>query len=174
MTDADEIRLTPAAVEALYAEFSSDLLAFLIGVLRDGELAEDVLQATFARAVESGHAAQRESVRGWLFRVAFNEALSLRRMQGQQEKLIRKAAWDCARESVQPDDRVHKSEVVAEVRRALEDLPSEQAAVVRMRIYEQMKFAEIAEQLGVPLGTVLTRMRLALRKLESRFEGWQR
>src|SRR4029079_15375871 len=96
LKDADESRLAPAAVEALYAEFSGDLLAFLIGVLRDGELARDVLQATFARAVESGHAAQQGSVRGWLFRVAFNEALSARRKQGQHERLIRKAAWDHA------------------------------------------------------------------------------
>src|SRR4051812_38101904 len=141
LKDADESRLAPAAVEALYAEFSGDLLAFLVGVLRDGELARDVLQATFARAVESGHAAQQESVRGWLFRVAFNEALTARRKQGQHERLIRRAAWDYAKESVLPDDDVHKSEVVARVRRAMEDLPAEQAAVVRMRIYEQKKFA---------------------------------
>jgi RNA polymerase sigma-70 factor (ECF subfamily) len=106
--------------------------------------------------------------------VAFNEALALRRRQGQHERLIRNAAWDSAKESVLPDDVVQKSEVVSGVCRAMEDLPPEQAAVVRMRIYEQKKFAEIARQLGLPLGTVLTRMRLAMRTLEAKFQGWQR
>ncbi|MCA9247413.1 MAG: hypothetical protein KDA42_09870, partial [Planctomycetales bacterium] len=47
------------------------------------------------------------------------------------------------------------------------ELPSEQREVVRMRIYEEKKFAEIAAELELPLGTVLTRMRLALKKLEA-------
>lgn len=173
MTDGNEGRLEPAEVEALYSAYSRDLLAFLVGVLRDGELAREALQATFARVVETGHTAQQETVRGWLFRVAFNEALGLRRIQEQHGRLIQRAAWESARDVVRPDENVHQSELVAEVRRALMELPPEQSTIVRMRIYEQHKFAEIAERLGLPLGTVLTRMRLALQKLEARFENWK-
>ena len=172
MTDADDSRLGPAAVEALYAEFSHDLLTFLVGVLRNGDLAREALQATFARAVVAGDTDDREAVRGWLFRVAYNEALSLRRMEGQHRRLVRRAAWDCVKESTAPDERAEQSETVDSVRRVLDELPSEQSAVVRLRIYEQKKFAEIARELDLPLGTVLTRMRLALQKLETHFEGW--
>jgi RNA polymerase sigma-70 factor (ECF subfamily) len=165
--------LEPAEVEALYAAYSGDLLAFLVGVLRDGDLAREALQATFARLAESGHSAQPESMRGWLFRVAFHEALALRRTQGQHERLVRKVAWDATRVSGRPEDDAQRSETVERVRQALDGLPPDQATVVRMRIYEQQKFAEIAEQLGLPLGTVLTRMRLAMQKLGMSLEGWE-
>ena len=51
------------------------------------------------------------------------------------------------------------------VKEVLESLPDEQRRVVRMRIYEEKTFAAIAAELNAPLGTVLTRMRLALKKL---------
>lgn len=173
MTDANESRLESAEIEALYAAHSRDLLAFLVGVLKDGELAREALQATFAKAIESGHSAERETIRGWLFRVAFNEAIGLRRIQEQHSRLLRRAAWETSRNVATPDDDVYQSELIEEVRRALQELPNEQATVVRMRIYDQQKFIDIAEQLGIPIGTVLSRMRLALEKLEARFESWK-
>ena len=51
------------------------------------------------------------------------------------------------------------------VRKALGELPPEQSKVVWARMYEDKTFAQIAEESGLPLGTVLTRMRLALGKL---------
>ncbi len=68
-----------------------------------------------------------------------------------------------------PDDRICRWETVLNVREALEKLPENQQDVVRLRIYEEKTFAEIAKELNLPLGTVLTRMRLAMRKLESLF-----
>ncbi|MBL8825420.1 MAG: hypothetical protein JNM18_00445, partial [Planctomycetaceae bacterium] len=57
-------------------------------------------------------------------------------------------------------------ETVVGVRQAIEQLPAEQRQVVRLRIYENRTFAEIATALKLPLGTVLTRMQLALKKLK--------
>ena len=51
------------------------------------------------------------------------------------------------------------------LRKALGELPAEQGRVVWARMYEDKTFAQIAEEFGLPLGTVLTRMRLALEKL---------
>jgi RNA polymerase sigma-70 factor (ECF subfamily) len=56
------------------------------------------------------------------------------------------------------------------MRGAIELLPDEQQRIVRMRIYEQKTFAVISEELNIPLGTALSRMRSALAKLRSRFE----
>jgi RNA polymerase sigma-70 factor (ECF subfamily) len=55
---------------------------------------------------------------------------------------------------------------VARVRAALDLLPAEQREVVKRRIHDKQKFVEIAAELQVPLGTVLTRMRAALAKLK--------
>lgn len=57
-------------------------------------------------------------------------------------------------------------EEVRRLRQGLAELPAEQRWVVERRIDHEETFAVIAANLGVPLGTVLTRMRLALQKLE--------
>jgi RNA polymerase sigma-70 factor (ECF subfamily) len=152
----------------LYHEFAEDLGAFLTGVLKDADAAAEALQATFAKAVEVGQTVRVETVRGWLYRVAMNEALAVRRRRKVHEKSLRHLVAAC-RASELPEDVVCREETVTAVRAALETLPEEQRHVVRLRIYEEKTFAVIAEELGVPLGTVLTRMRLALKKLSARF-----
>ena len=68
------------------------------------------------------------------------------------------------------DARLLQWESVERVRKALNRLPSEQRQVVLLKISEQKKFAEIAAELSLPLGTVLTRMQLALTKLRRALE----
>ena len=57
------------------------------------------------------------------------------------------------------------------MRAALATLPPEQRQIVQKRIYEEQTFASIAQELELPLGTVLTRMRRALRKLAKSFDA---
>ena len=62
-----------------------------------------------------------------------------------------------------------RKEEVARLRDLMQQLPAEQQFVVRQRIQEEKTFAVIADELQVPLGTVLTRMRLAIQKLQKWF-----
>lgn len=169
MSFAGEDRIDPRAVARLYHEHSSALRAFLIGLLRDPELAEEARQATFAKALESGHTVEASRFRGWLFRVANNEAMLLKRRQGVDRRAIEKLAdgprlrSHAAAEPVV--NEVSSLELTRLVRAALKKLPPEQSDVVRMRIFDGLKFAQIAARTGVPLGTVLTRMRLGLGRL---------
>jgi RNA polymerase sigma factor (sigma-70 family) len=160
-------RIDPSVVAALYLEHADELRAFLTGVLRNGDLAGEVLQATFTRAIEAGHTAREETLKGWLFRVALNEALAVKRRQKVHDRSLREiAAGNLSKvRSDSPVENVLRWETVERIRAALEDLPAEQRQVVRMRMYEEKTFAEIAQETGLPLGTVLTRMRLALRRL---------
>ena len=170
MTPADESRIEPAVVAELYAKHQAELRSFLVGVLRDSHLANDALQATFAKVVEVGHTAVKESLKGWLFRVALNEALAIRRRQQTRDRLIQQVAWSRPRVSDSPVENVARSETIDVVRAALDELPAEQRQVVCMRIYEEKTFAKIAEELALPLGTVLSRMQLAIRKLRVKLE----
>jgi RNA polymerase sigma-70 factor, ECF subfamily len=165
LDSADAERIDPALVASLYVKHGEELRLFVLGVLRDADLATDVLQATFAKAVEVGHTAREETLKGWLFRVAFHEALALRRKQAVRDKANRRLAVENGSRSESPVDEVCRWETVASVRQALNQLPPEQRQVVQMRMYEQKKFITIAEELGLPLGTVLTRMQAALKKL---------
>jgi RNA polymerase sigma-70 factor (ECF subfamily) len=165
MNRADECRIDPTVVAELYAEHEAELRAFLVGVLRDVHLANDVLQVTFTRAIEVGHRVMRESLKGWLFRVALNEALAIRRRRQAGDRAILRAAWIRLDKDETPVDHAVRDETVDVVRAALDELPVEQRQVVCMRIYDGQTFAAIAEQLRLPLGTVLSRMQLAIRKL---------
>ena len=170
MTPADESLIDPAVVAELYAKHQAELRSFLVGVLRDSHLADDALQATFAKAAEVGHTAMKESLKGWLFRVALNEALAIRRRQQARDRALERIAWSRTGVSDSPIDNVARSETVDVVRATLDELPAEQRQVVCMRIYEEKTFAKIAEDLHLPLGTVLSRMQLAIRKLRQKLE----
>ena len=162
---ADEGPLDQVLVTALYAEHADELRRFLTGVLRDGQLAADVVQTTFTRLLEQGHTTQAGSRKAWLFRVAYHEALAIRRREAVGDKVARQVAWTVPAGSHAADEPLVRKEAVAAVQQALRSLPPEQQQVVRMRIHEEKTFAVIAAELNIPLGTALARMHAALAKL---------
>ena len=161
-------RLDPSLVAALYVEHGEELRRFLLGVLRDAQLSADVLQRTFVKLVQVGHETREETRKAWLFRVAYHEAMAIRRREGVGDKVLRRVAWHSNGAAGPADEPVIRYESVAAVREALETLPPEQRQVVRMRIYEEKTFATIAKDLKIPLGTALARMRSALIKLRTK------
>lgn len=168
MTAEDASRIDPAVVAALFLEHEEELRRFLVGVLRDRQLANDALQNTFAKMIEHGHEVHEVTRKGWLFRVAFNEGMLLRRREATGDRVVRRAAWTRRREEARSDEPLIRFEEVERVRAALSELPADQLQIVRMRIYEEKTFAVIADELEIPLGTALARMRAALEKLRRR------
>jgi RNA polymerase sigma-70 factor (ECF subfamily) len=163
--------MDPAQVAALYERFGPELRRFLFGVLGDDEAANDALQAVFAKAAAQGGMARPHSLKGWLFRVAVNEAMLIRRRAGIDARAKRRLAAEQTRNEFGPDAPLVRRETIERVRQALDELPGEQRIVVHARVYENKTFAQIADELELPLGTVLTRMRLALQKLRRALES---
>jgi len=159
--------LSTEQVAALYVQHSEELRCFLVGLLRDQQLAADVLQATFVKMVQRGGETQEETRKAWLFRVAYHEAMAIRRRDKVGDKIVRRIAEDGDSRGV-PEDSLIRHEAVERVRQALEQLPPDQRQIVRMRIYEEKTFAVISQELQIPLGTALGRMRSALIKLRAR------
>ncbi len=145
------------------------LRVFVFGILRNNELVDDVLQTVFRKALEQGASVDPQSVRAWLTRVAHNEALLLKRKQGVDSRAMTKiGAGFSESDSVSlPIDDIMRRETAEQVRAAVHLLPPDQRIVVERRIHGEQTFAEIATELRVPIGTVLTRMRLALGKLRA-------
>lgn len=171
----DTGRLDPARVEELYCQFEAELRAFLLGVLRDRVRMEEALQCTFRRCLESGHTARPETLRGWLFRVAMNEALGIKRRDAAEQRGIERYRQSVLEQEndVGDFDGIDSLVLREEVERLkveLECLPAEQRAVIVCRVYEGKTFAVIADEQQVPLGTVLTRMRLGMARLVSRMK----
>ena len=152
-------------IAKVYQQHEDELLRFILGVVRNPERARDVLQTTLVKALERGQEARAETFKGWLFRVAFHEAIADRRRLKTGEKVVRKLAELGRAADALPDLSMQRKETADAVRRALDKLPASQRQVVLARIYDDKLFARIADESGLPLGTVLTRMRLALDKL---------
>ncbi len=164
----DASGLDPATLARLYVEHAPDLLRFLRGVLRDEQAALDVLHTAFARAAEMGGNVNEAALRSWLFQVAYREALALRRRSATQQRALERRREAASGDSpLNPEQLLVRRETVERVRAAIAALPEAQRAVVIARVYRGKKFAEIAAELGVPLGTVLTRMRAAVRRLRA-------
>jgi len=166
LTSTPEKRLDSDEVAALYQQYETELRRFLWGVLKDPNLVEDTLQSSFKTLVEQGHNSQIETRKAWLFRVAYHEALSLKRQQKVQKQAFEQLQANVP--SVESADWLEQKETALAVRMAIESLSPELQQVLHLRIYEERTFAEIAQQLKIPLGTALGRMRNALTKLKQK------
>jgi RNA polymerase sigma-70 factor (ECF subfamily) len=167
-TTTNRPRLTAAEVNELYREHSEELRCFLLGVLSNLDAANEVLQVTFVKTAEQGHTAQTESIKGWLFRVAFNEAMTQKRRQSVWMRAAQKLAEVPPRYADAPDELISLGEQRAEVRLAVAGLSLEHRQIIQARIYEDKTLAAIATELKLPLGTVYARLQQALRALRER------
>ncbi len=163
-------------VEGACVQWEADLKVFLLGVLKNRDHAEDAFQKMVIRAIESAQAARPATLRGWLFRIALNEARQYLRQHKRDTKHREEFALQSVSGQLQRqagsdaqwmlDFRVVSDEVVQAIHRSLVRLPVVQQEVIRRRIYGDQTFAEIAEQMQQPLGSVLTWMRRGLLRLK--------
>lgn len=165
--DAEKYRL----IEQACVDHERGLRAFLIGVLRDENLAEDAYQRTLLKALNSPTAPKPETVKGWLFQVGLNVARDMKRDAAREKKsqpVIRDL--QAARQPDWVDSGL--ATLISEeeqqlVKQALSQLNDNYREVVIRRIQYGETFAEIAEQLERPLGTILTWVRRALNELRN-------
>lgn len=139
-------------------------------VVRNPTLAQDIAQEAFVRAHRGLAGFKGDSqVRSWLYRIATNLALNAvqRRREYPSEALP---------ESAGPSGPEHQTELQA-LRVALEEaiatLPDDQRVPLVMREYGGLSYQEIADETGLPLNTVRTRILRARRALRSKLEGWR-
>ena len=162
------------AVEQACVEYEREVRAFLVGTLRDVHLADDAFQRMVVKALEAASDVNPATIRGWLFRIALNEARELKRGASRQGRLAR-GFWESTPNDAQTeiDDGLSflvTSEETDSVRAALGKLSDNHREVVTRRIHRGQTFAEIAEEMEKPIGTVLTWMRRALMQLRDMSE----
>jgi RNA polymerase sigma-70 factor, ECF subfamily len=142
-------------------------------IVGDTGVAEDVTQEAFLSLWRSGERfdAARGSVRSWMFGIVRNRAIdALRRSAGAAPRLD--LDDDRALEAVEAADLTDaeaiRRETARRVRSELGELPEEQSEVIGLAYFGGFTHSEIAEMLGMPLGTVKGRMRLGLEKIRVR------
>jgi len=154
------------ALAACYDRYRLILFGLILRILNDRAEAEDVLQETFLQVWR--RAQDFDESRGrpftWLVTIARSRALDRLRSSGSRARIAAEAAaeTELAGDTVQDTLR---SEAGATIRRALAQLPEEQRRALLLAYFEGLTQSEIASRLGIPLGTVKTRMRSGMIRL---------
>lgn len=153
------------ALEAICARYETALFHFLLGILRDQHQAEDVLQETYVRALERLDGVDPGHLRGWLFTVAYHQAMLFRRRRKVRGAASQEVHDGFADPSPDPASIAAGRDDARRLRDLLRQLPMGQQEVIRQRVYEGKKFRDIAAALGCPLNTALARMHEGLKRL---------
>ena len=158
------------ALAALYDRYGRRVFGLAVRMLNDAVKSEEVTQDVFLRVWR--RATTYTSTKGkfttWLFRIAHNRTIDeLRKMRRDKSRFADDIAdhYDLESPSISPSDAAVANSEYEQVRFALRVLPDPQREVVELSYFKGLTQSEIAAQTGQPLGTVKTRMRLALKKL---------
>jgi RNA polymerase sigma-70 factor (ECF subfamily) len=171
---AQEDSVREAAPAGARREFEERLaecgpLAYRVarGVLRNSADAEDVAQEALLRAYRSFHRLRdRNRFRGWLVRISFR--LALDRLRASKRREQRDTLWSLPKHQPRPasaEDLAASNEFQAHLDRALGELPEKLRLVLLLAAMEGHSLDEIATIVGVPIGTVKSRIFLARKQL---------
>ena len=165
-------RKDPAAFEIVYDRHGGPAYSLAYRIVGDRLVAEEVTQEAFLSVWRSGARFDRArgSVRTWLLGVVRNRAIDvLRREAGRAPTVSLELETVPEQQSrFEPTDaEALRRAAGREVRGALAALPDDQVKVVQLAYFGGLSHSEIAEVLGMPLGTVKGRMRLAMEKMRA-------
>jgi RNA polymerase sigma-70 factor, ECF subfamily len=154
------------AFSSLFEFYAPRIKSFLMRTGSTGAIAEEIAQdamlAVWRKAATFD--TSRASVSTWIFTIARN--LRIDRVR-HDRAISADTLYEVLKgaEPERPDDTLSWAERDEHVRSALKELPEEQRTVVRLSFFEDKPHADIATLLGIPLGTVKSRLRLAMAKL---------
>jgi len=167
-------RRDPQALTELYDRYGAMVYRLVLRMVRDSGIAQDLVQETFLRVWNraAGFDSGRGAIGPWLLAIARNRALDYLRAQGRRggsaielNETEHPALFvDFAAEALNLD-------VARQVRRALDELPSQQREALELAYFEGMSQTEIAERMRQPLGTIKTWMRRGLSQMRDKMDA---
>jgi RNA polymerase sigma-70 factor (ECF subfamily) len=184
MTDRQLVEIyhngNEAGFEELLKRYKSRVFGKILMYVKDRAIAEDIFQDTFVRAIHAlkdGNYNEEGKFSAWVLRIAHNLCIDHFRNK-------KKMPMTRERDEYSPFDYIStneknseeckvNAEVLGDARKLLAYLPLEQKEIVMMRLYYDMSFKEIADQLDISINTALGRMRYALINLRKLIEKHQ-
>lgn len=155
-------------LERLYDAHAQTLFAFVLQLTRDEADTRDVLQDLFIKIAKNHSFFDTvKDERGFLIRLAHNQAIDLMRRRGTRtraQEQLGQASVELFAHNADPDSAEFQGALSA----ALEELPPDQRAVVQLKLWEGWTFEAIAESLQISLNTAASRYRYGIDKLRDR------
>ncbi len=173
----------PTAFETLVGRYEVELFNYLRRYLGSAEMAEDVFQATFLQVhLKCEQFEEGRRFRPWLYTIATNQAIDAQRRNKRHRmvSLDNPTSGDddvgtlvqlLAGSGRTADEQLQDEESREWVRSAVDELPESLRAALVLVYHQGMKYREAADVLGIPVGTVKSRLHSAILKLN---ESWQR
>jgi RNA polymerase sigma-70 factor (ECF subfamily) len=178
LADEDLIFLVEAgdaeAFATLYDRHSRAAFSLAYRMMGERQAAEDLAQDAFIKAWRGAgsYRAERGSVRTWILSIVHNRGIDQLRSQASRRRTQDKIEASAPRS--QPSEaftETWRNSQRDQVREALNTLPQEQLKILELAYFSGYTHVEIAELVGLPLGTVKGRMRLGLKKIRAYFEA---
>ena len=159
-----------SAISSLIERHSRRVRDYILMMVKDRDIAEDIFQETFIKAVrviDEGRYSDNGKFLSWILRIAHNQVIDYFRAQRQNKSVTEAdAGYDMlgtlrfAERTV--EDSMVSDQIERDVRALVDLLPAEQREVVMLRYFSGLSFKDIAEQTEVSINTALGRMRYAL------------
>lgn len=172
-----------AAFESLVHRYETELFSYLRRYLGSAEMAEDVFQATFLQVhLKKEQFEEGRRFRPWLYTIATNQAIDAQR-RNRRHRMVsldnRTGGEDDVGSLVEmlsgsertADEQMESEEAREWVRSAVDELPDGLKQALLLVYHKGMKYREAADVLGIPVGTVKSRLHSAVLKLN---ESWRR
>ncbi len=158
-----------SSLEALIKKHQSKIFSYIMLIVKDRHLAEDIFQDTFIKVIntlKAGSYNEEGKFLPWVMRIAHNLIIDFFRKSKRMPMVENSEDYDIF-ETLRIFDQTIEDKLVVEqihrdVKTLIEYLPEEQKQVLKMRHYSDMSFKDIAEQTNVSINTALGRMRYAL------------
>jgi RNA polymerase sigma-70 factor (ECF subfamily) len=149
----------------MFRQYQGSVYAWIVRIVRDRGIAEDLTVETFWRIYKARDRFRAGGNFGaWAYRIATNLALSHVRRARPEEELQEDIM------QVESPDSAVQNEMTRHIRQAFRQLPAKLQVTVTMALVEEQTYPEIAEALGVPLGTVKSRVFRAVRILRKQLK----
>jgi RNA polymerase sigma-70 factor (ECF subfamily) len=161
------------ALGVLYDRYSRLVFSLALHTVGDLETAEEITQDVFFRVWEKAgtYRSDQAKVSTWLASIARYRAIDVVRQRGARVE-INSIGWADLSPGAEPyvdgpEESTEKSIARQRVRAAIHGLPVDQQQAIALAYYQGLSHSQIADQLGEPIGTVKTRIRLAMQKLRA-------
>ena len=168
------------AARQLVERYQRRILGVVIGMVRNPEDAREVVQETFVRAFRNLEGFKGDSsFYTWLYRIAVNQAIDLQRRESKrpsseydETQPLGEAAMAFGGKTTgdDPFQAVRNRELGRKIFDAIDDLTPDHRAVILLREIEGLSYEEISESLDCSLGTVMSRLHYARKKLQARLK----
>ncbi len=165
------------AFDALVRRYQEKVYYLALRMLKNHDAADDAAQETFVRAFHAiGRFREGSNFYTWLYRICMNRCLNYLEKEKHlvPESSFGEGSSPLERAAADPDplEDVQGAETARRIEQAIDSLSPAHKAVFVLRTYEEMSYEEIAESLGISIGTVMSRLFRAREKLQEMLRGY--